>query len=354
MRNIFSVTTDNGCWWKGTLSIRYNFLTVLKVIGLLLTLFIIGFGLYWCGIGLWALLKLLWAGLCWLGSAVWTGICWFFSKWLWWLIAALVALLGWLLSKVNWKEIKLPEWKKSDKKHSWAWLWLLLLLLLLLCGLLWLPKSCSGSEPEDNIVATVSDTQFNDAFDWVVTTRAYLDGVQSGETKAEVALVGLKFVNGEPVTKRIFQGKTYEEAKEIIAQDWRSLVTRNVHVPLSERQLVVVTLFAMRNGKYGFEQSDLLKSINAGSFDVSTMAFHKANGEKRRLGNEGLQYLWMLKNLGVGNLSVEELLDYPMFSYKSVNLTEMYDYNREPVFNETLRTRLKSGAHKTPRQALDI
>ena len=178
--------------------------------------------------------------------------------------------------------------------------------------------------------------------------------MQSGETKAEVALVGLKFVNGEPVTKRIFQGKTYEEAKEIIAQDWRSLVTRNVHVPLSERQLVVVTLFAMRNGKYGFEQSDFLKSINEGKFDVSKMAFHKANGEKRHLGIEGMQYLWVLKNLGVGNLSVEELLDYPMFSYKSVNLTEMYDYNKEPVFNETLRTRLKSGAHKTPRQALDI
>ena len=352
MRNIFSVTT-NGAWWKGTISVRYNFVTVAKLSGLLLLLIGIGFGLYWLGIGVWELLKLTWSGICWLGAAIWAGICWFCSKWLWWLIAMAVALLVWLLSKVNWQSLKLPERKPSENKHSWKWLWLLLLLLLLLCNF-WLAKSCSEAADKDALKSeTVTETQFRDAFDWVVTTRAYLDGVQSGQTKAEVALVGLKFVDGQPVTEMTFQGKTYEDAKEIIARDWRKLVTDNVHVPLSKKQLVIVTLFAMRNGKYGFEKSDFLKSINEGNFDVEKMALHKANGEKRELGTEGLQYLWVLKNLAVDNLTVEELLDYPMFSYKSVRLTEMYD-SRKPVFNDTLKARLKHGNFKTPRQALNI
>ena len=84
------------------------------------------------------------------------------------------------------------------------------------------------------------------------------------------------------------------------------------------------------------------------------MAIHKANGTKRQLGSEGLKYLWVLKSLGSGQITVEELLDYPMFSYKAINLTEMYDYQMKPVFNDALKYRLKKGENKTPRQALDI
>ena len=335
------------------LTVRYNLLTIVKLIGGLLALAAILFGLYWLGIGIWALLGLIWDGMCWLGTAIWSGLCWLAAQWVWILGAALLALVIWLFSK-----IKLPEWDEKDDndKRSWKWFWLLLLALLLICGVLWLSKSCSGADDNSREVSlgAVSAEQFNEAFDLVVTTRAYLDGVQTGDTKAEVALVGLKFVNGQPVTKMSFQNKTYEEAADIIAADWRGLVADNVHVQLSENQLVALTLFAMRNGKCGFLKSDFLRNINNGDMSSKAMALHDAKGNKRELGAEGLQYLWVLKNLWDGNISANELLDCPMFSYKAISIKEMYDGSRNHLFSDELADKLLRGSFKTPRKALDL
>ena len=335
---------------------RYNLKTVAKLVIALIVLAVAGFGLYWAGIGLWALLGYIWASICWLFGGIWSVLCWCFDKWLWFLGAAAVALIAWLLSKVNWK---MPERQPSEnKERDWKWLWALLaLLLLLLLGLL-LFKSCGGSSNDEQsselVAPTISSEAYNIAFDKVVTTRAYLDGVQNGETKTERALVGLKFVNGEAVTKMTFAGKTYEEAKAIIAKDWEPVIRNNVHANLTEDQLVVVTLFAMRNGKYGFEKSDFLKSVNAGEFNVNTMAIHKADGSKRELRDEAKQYLWVLKNLGQGNLSCDELLDYPSFSYKGISVSRMYDDGGNLQFNDSLKGRLQRGNYPTPRKALEL
>ena len=40
---------------------------------------------------------------------------------------------------------------------------------------------------------------FDESFDYVVTSRAYLDGVQNAGDKINRALVGLKYVDGKPV-----------------------------------------------------------------------------------------------------------------------------------------------------------
>ncbi len=346
---------------------RYNLKTVAKLIIALIVLAVAGFALYWAGIGLWALLGWLWAGICWFFGGLWSIICWFFgglwsvlcwlaAQWLWFLGAAAIALIAWLLSKVNWK---LPEREPSEnKERDWKWLWVALLaLLLLLLGLL-LFKSCGGSSNDEQSsevsALTISSEAYNIAFDKVVTTRAYLDGVQNGETKTQRVLVGFKFVNGEPVTNKTFEGKTFEEAKRIIAEDWEPVIRNNVRANLTEDQIVVVTLFAMRNGKYGFEKSDFLRSVNAGMFDVNTMAIHKANGVKRELRDEAKQYLWVLKNLGNGNLSCDELLDYPSFSYKAISVSRMYGEDGALIFNDSLKARLQRGNYQTPRKALEL
>ncbi|MEE6207356.1 MAG: hypothetical protein VZR95_04810, partial [Alphaproteobacteria bacterium] len=158
MQNIFSVTFANGHWWEGTLSIRYNLLTIVKLIGALLVIAAALFGLYWLGIGLWALLGLIWDGMCWLAA-----------QWMWILGAAVLALIFWLISK-----IKMPEWDEEDNngKHSWKWLWLLLLALLIGGGIFWLFKSCDSSDSEPKSQPeVVTPERFDEAFDWVVTTR---------------------------------------------------------------------------------------------------------------------------------------------------------------------------------------
>ena len=348
MRHPFvQVNKVNGKWYHFDITFRINLKVMLELIILLAILAAIIFIGY-----------LLVKGVVALGSLVWNGLCWLAGQWLWFLGAALLALLIWALTKINWSKDKTG----SVGKYI---IWIVALIAAILCIILCF-RSCND---EDNITekaamvkVTNSESfahQFDETFDFVVTTRAYLDGVQTSGDKIKRALVGLKYVDGQPVSPDDFSGKTYDEAKEIISKDWRKLVgTHLAGVELSRQQLVTVTLFAMRNGKYGFEKSDFLKALQEGRIADADeeMALHKASGNKRELRTEAQQYLWVLKNLWRGNLTMEELVDFPMFSYKTISLDEMYDggYEGELLWNDELYHKLKNHSGKTPREALDL
>ena len=343
------LTKKDGQWWKGEITVSYNLKIVLKLCVALAVLAIIAFILYWIVVGGVALVKTLYGW----GCNLWS---WSVDNWWWPLGILLAALLAWLLSKINWRSEKT---KANIKK----WWWILpLVLLLILAALLF--RSCGDENSvapiEKQEIEAVTVEEFDRAFDWVVIARAYLDGVQNAGDKINRALVGLKYVDGKPVSPDDFSGKTYDEAKEIIAKNWRTLVAENLKgVKLSRQQLVTVTLFAMRNGKYGFEKSDFLKALQEGRIADADklMALHKASGDKRELRTEAQQYLWVLKNLWRGNLKMEELLDFPMFSYKTISLEKMYEnrnYEDELRWDAELYHQLKNHQGKTPREALKL
>jgi hypothetical protein len=334
-----NIKTFEGKWWKGRVTIKfhYDLLLFLMFLVALVAVAAIGFGLYWLAVGL------LWPAL----KFIWTGICWLAGYWVWILAALLLALAVWGLTKI--------KWPKRKELKVWPFLVLLVILLIGIFGL----KRCSPDNrrvsPQESVVVTPES--FNETFDWVVTTRAYLDGVQHSGSKANRALVGFKFVNGEPVTDKIFEGRTYEEAVKVVADDWRELIVESLgQTKLSERQLVAVTLFAMRNGKYGFQQSDFLHELRRGNTKgiETKMALHKANGEKRPLGNEARQYLWVLMQIYNGNIDHKSLLDMPILSYKALPLSLIYDENGKPVFSEAAVFMMKNGIHDTPRIALEL
>ena len=324
---------------------RFNLKMIAKILLALVLLALIAFIGYW-----------LVQGAIWVGGAAWSGICWLASQWMWLLGISLLALLIWGLSKINWKSVKAPKVsQKTWRTLLWA---LAAIILLLLCFLAF--RSCGDDKVQPEKVVIINEDEFerefNEAFDYVVTSRAYLDGVQSADDKIARALVGLKYVDGKSVTPRDFEGKTYEEAVKVIAKDWRGLVQESLNgTQLSKQQLVTLTLFAMRNGKYGFVESDFLKTVKAGEANAeSKMALHKANGQKRELGVEAQQYLWVLKNMWKGNISVEMLLDLPSFSYKNIPLNEMYNEEGEAQWNNALLQKLRQSYGQTPREALGL
>lgn len=324
---------------------RVNLKLIAKILLALLMLALVAFVGYW-----------LFQGVVWVGSAMWAGLCWLASQWIWILGILLLALLIWGLSKINWRNVKA---QKVSQKTGRTLLWILAaLLLLLLCFLAFRNCGDDKAQPEDVVIINDDEfeREFNEAFDYVVTSRAYLDGVQNSNDKIARALVGLKYVDGKAVSPRDFAGKTYEEAVKVIAKDWRGLVQESLNgTQLSKQQLVTLTLFAMRNGKYGFVKSDFLEAVKAGEPNAeSKMALHKANGEKRELGIEAKQYLWVLKNMWKGNISAEMLLDLPMFSYKNISLEEMYNEKGEAQWNEKLSQKLRQHSGQTPREALGL
>ena len=323
---------------------RFNLKMVTRI---LLALLVLAWGVF---VGYW-----LFQGVAWLCSILWSGICWLTSQWMWILGILLLALLMWGLSKVNWKSIKAP---KVSPKISRTLLWLLAALLLaLLCFFVF--RSCGDDKAQTEdvvIIDKASEPMFNEAFDYVIITRAYLDGVQNADDEVARALVGLKYVDGKPVKSSDFAEKTYDEAIKVIAQDWYGFVQETLNgVKISKQRLIPFTSLAMRNGKYGFEKSDFLEAVKAGEPNAENkMALHKANGEKRELGVEAQQYLWVLKNMWKGNISAEMLLDLPMFSYKNIPLSEMYNEKGEAQWNDALLQKLHQHSGQTPREALGL
>ncbi len=340
MKGIFSVK-DAGKWWKGEVTMRYNLLLLVKLLGLLIALpFIL---LFYVGKGLWT-------GLVWLAKHVLKPV--FF-----WLAVGLTALWMWLRARFEHKSAPKnaqAETQTSQPKNDRA-MWIVLALAFLVAMFaLW--RSCSSArETLTDEPAVVYDR----AFDEVIVARAYLDGVQrevSGECPR--ALVGFKFINNQPVEKYDFDGLTYEEAVKVVAQDWKPLVTDNLNpeVRLSSQQMAVVTLTAMRMGKYGFARSTFLKKVNEGDFESAGewLLLQKSDGSVRVTGDEPKQYFYILRLLWNGDLAIRDLLDFPMFSYKGIDISSVYTVEGEYIFNSEIENRLMRGNFATPREALEL
>ena len=344
----FELKRLNGKWYQGQLIIRYNLLNVLRILILaalaaltLAILYVILLGLVWC-------FSQLAPALTWVGDNWWRLL----------LTLTGIAVVAWLRLQGLFHNPFRHRPKGNREPHenfkNW-WPWLLLLALAFGIFLCW--KS-SGSKEKTAPVQKVEAVYYQ-SFDKVIIARAYLDGVQTKiNSDCPRALVGFKFINDKPVSEYDFKGLTYDESVKIVAEDWKPLVLKNLNPELefSEQEMAVITLAAMRMGKYGFARSTFLKKVNEGEFAEAAdwLLLQKADGEIRKTQDEPKQYFYMLRALWHHEIAIDELLDLPMFSYKAVPVQEMYDENGGFIWNEDIRKKLEKGNFATPREALEL
>lgn len=346
----FELKSLNGKWYQGQLVIRYNLLNVLRVLILAALAAVALAILYWIVKGLiWCFVQLT-------PAFVWIGDNW------WWLLLSLLGIVGlvwaWmygLFRNLFKRRPKMNRPQHEGKRKLWPWL----LLLALVLGIVLCWKSCSGDDKESAAVENVQAVVYDKSFDKVIIARAYLDGVQKEVLSGcPRALVGFKFINDKPVSEYDFKGLTYDESVKIVAEDWKPLVVENLNpaLELSEQQMAVITLAAMRMGKYGFARSTFLQKVNEGNFAEAAnwLLLQKADGEIRKTKDEPKQYFYVLRALWTGKIDIDELIDMPMFSYKAVPAQKMYDKNGGFVWNEEIGQILENGSFATPREALEL
>ena len=327
MKKIFSLETGKN-WWQGKVTVNYNLLIVALVLA---TPFII----------IYFILRGLWLGVKWFATEAVAPA----AVWIW---GVLTKFFVWL------KELfKRPAEQTTDKpkrEPNYNWLWLVLALLLLL-GLLLTWRSCSSDDRQEPTAV------YTKAFDEVIIARAYLDGVQEKVSEnCPRALVGFKFINDKSVANYDFNGMTYDQAVRVVAEDWRPLVLDNLNpeISLNKQQMAVITLAAMRMGKYGFARSTFLQKVNEGKFEEAEewLLLQKADGTIRKTGAEPKQYFYILRLLWRGEISVEDLADWPMFSYKALDVKSIYDADGQAVCTPEIREQLERGEFIAPREAL--
>ena len=246
-----------------------------------------------------------------------------------------------------------PEPENHFERH-------LAIMLLIVLAVVWSWRSCQNRNEPLPVVTEIESPEetYNRAFDDVVIARAYLDGVQTEvDAKCPRALVGFKFINDKPVKDYDFNGKTYEEAVKIVAEDWKPLVvgSLNEDVRLSEQQMAVVTLAAMRMGKNGFKRSTFLKKLNEGIAEDAGLwlLLQTADGKIRETGEEPLQYFYVLRLLWEHKVEIRELLDMPMFSYRNIKVKALYT-DVQPEYGKEEERLLAEGDFPTPREALGL
>lgn len=334
MESIFKLNKKTA--YSGEVIIRYNLKSLLKWLFLIAVIIGIGFLIY-------AII----AGTIWLFKAMMPVFSWIGEHWLGILLSILGigALVAGIISgyfKKLWQKIK----TKANGKNLWG----VLAILLLLLGTFFIWKSCDKEEKQ------TTEIVYQEAFDDVIVARAYLDGVQ--QEGAQTALVGLKYIQGLSVKGMSFEGKTYEEAKQIVAEEWRPLVMDNVQKPelLSKQQMSVIILAAMRMGPQGFKNSAFLAKVNAGKYDEATEVLHlqKEGEAPRKVGAEPQKYFYVLRLLWKEQINISELVDYPIMSYLDIPLSEMYNQNGTHRFDAEIQKKLQSGINQSPRQALDL
>lgn len=341
--------SHNGKWYKGEMVIRYNLMNVFRILILTTLSFMVFMLFYWS-------VKLL--SICFeklMPVFVWIGENW------WRLLLTLIGVIGliwaWMCGFFHNLLKHRPKMNRSRYEGKKAWLWLFGIMLLLGIVLCW--KSCSGDDKESAAVENVQAVVYDKSFDKVIIARAYLDGVQKEVLSGcPRALVGFKFINDKPVSEYDFKGLTYDESVKIVAEDWKPLVVENLNpaLELSEQQMAVITLAAMRMGKYGFARSTFLQKVNEGNFAEAAnwLLLQKADGEIRKTKDEPKQYFYVLRALWTGKIDIDELIDMPMFSYKAVPAQKMYDKNGGFVWNEEIGQILENGSFATPREALEL
>lgn len=335
IQNPFQLETLGNGRVKFSLIVNFRLLAALAVIALLLT----GacFGLYWLGVGIVALAKFLWS-----------------IKW-WLLGATLVALLIWALTKVNWRG---SNRERQERKLTWLW-WLLGILALLLMSAL-LFKGCERDEeePTSAIVSSkaeeVTEERFKEPGDWIMLD-AYLDGgfnVKYADYK--------RF---ESYGKML----SYEERLsafdvEAYYADWGKLFPYFEGKRFTDNQLAALKRYGLWCGLAGFEASPACTKLQAGekltASDLAlvyTRAGEARSYETSAAKERALKYSWVLMNVFDGNISIQELLDYPIKSYVAVSVDEMYDANGNYIFNQKIVEKLKQpNGNQTTRELLGL
>ena len=319
-------------------SVIINFKLLGVILALLLGLALAGFTIYWLGVGVVALAKLIWS-----------------IKW-WLLGAILFGLLIWLLTKVNWKAINLPERKpREDKERNLGWLWAVLgLIAIILLGAL-LFKGCDREEkPVATVTEEVTEERFKEPGDWVMLD-AYLSeafNVKYADFK--------KFDSYGKVLSYDERLQAFDT--EAYYADWGRLFPYFEGKRFNDNQLAALKRYGLWCGLAGFEKSPVCQKLQNGEEVLASdlAVIYTAEGKERQYSRasskeHAKKYAWILMNVFDGNITIDELLNCPVKSFEKLAVEDMYDAEGNYIFYPELKTKLmQQNGNRTTREVLGL
>lgn len=297
-------------------SLTINFKLIVKLLLILLATCIVGALLVGLGLALYHLAMLLWD-----------------IKW--WLLGALgVGFIVYLLTKVNWKKIKLTE------KHL---KWLLVSILIILIALFTITslRSCeryeetTETEPVETETITITEETFKDPGDWIMLD-CYLS------KKLNVVYVNYKKF------EHYNEDLTYVERCEVFDEeqfftDWSPVFAAFEGHTFSVNELAALKRYALWCGPNGFPYSPVYqKLVNDEEILATDLAVvYTSTGEIRKYESKfnkeyARKYAWVLMAVYDGFITVDELMNARVKTFKDLDVDAMYDRDK-PFFSDDLK-----------------
>lgn len=238
-------------------------------------------------------------------------------KLVWFLLVILFELVLWeLLKWLGRKCRQTGAWAISLPKKTWC----CFVFALAVLSAIWFWPNPYSIEPKlissENKIEEIMPRQ-------TAIGRAYLDGEEN--------LLGCKYIFGEKAQKFLEEKEnnlsTFEEVSDALwVSQVNDLLSPKAYYALTDDQIAVITLLAMRNGEAAFKSSAFLALINEGNFDKAAdeIWIFSKEGTPRELNKEGKLYTWCLWALWKGHISFEELWKAKSMGYKDLNVDELY------------------------------
>ncbi|MBQ7303959.1 MAG: hypothetical protein IJW75_03460 [Alphaproteobacteria bacterium] len=322
-------------------SLTINYYLIIGIIVFTIALAAIGAILYGLGLGIVALVKLLWSVK-------------------WWVLGSLLAILvAWLLSKIL-KNIKSSN--NPNAKRNWGWFGAILAIILAAILSIFLFKGCENEKVEEPtkpevVVAEatlVTEERFGDPSDWIILDAYLSEGFNVMYVDFQ------KFDSyGQVLTYKdrisCFDGEAYH-------RDWGKLFPYFEGKAFSNEELAALKRYGLWCGLAGFEASPIWKKLQNGEAIVASdlAKVYTSSGEERTYRKttaeeHARKYAWMLMVVFDGNVTIEDIKSLPVMSYKSISLEEMYDAEGNYIFNEEIRAKLIApNGNRTTKEVLQL
>lgn len=202
--------------------------------------------------------------------------------------------------------------KEIVKSESFRWFFALPLAIFCIV-VLGIKINITKGEKQTANINEIGDLIYLDSIvNDIVVGQCYLYGVQEEFDEIDsLAVLGFKYIDGVPSYQYTWDDTPYDEAKNIVRYEYLPIVLQNMKCELTSHQLAVTVLAEIRMGEKNFLNSAFFKKINQGDLESA--------GKLLQNEDPVFNVLYLLWN---EQITIEELKDCPILSYRYVNWTE--------------------------------
>ena len=219
---------------------------------------------------------------------------------------------------------------KTQKKVDPMWIWIIGIALAVMVFLLWNNKSCINAKTPTATLAIPSPKP------------AAFDNAKSFDLAVKKTCIAQSYLNGVNPRANI------EDSMRLNKSQFLALVPDN----MDSYQITALYLAYDKTGKAEFTKQMMLHSLSDWEIgNVGSIFYNMVESLPSSQREENLKYFWILFQLYMGNITWDDVWDFPIKSYLNLDIDDIY-INNYPTWNDGFTDILYEGDNASVHEML--